>query len=348
MNKKIIFQTGSALISILLTALITFGFLFILGRDPVVIFGRIFSEVFGTGYGFAQTLFKTTPLIISGCAIAICFHAKLFNIGGEGQINAGAFVMALTATSFPGLPFLIILPLSILTGFIVSAVFGLIPAVIKVKKGVSEVITTIMLNFISLAMVNYFLISHFAVESTIRTTKIPENFFFTKLSDFIPSFHGSPLNITLFIALLLALIIYFTIYKTSIGYKLRAIGFNPVASVYMSVNVNKYTIVAFVLAAGMMSFVGLNYIFGYKGFYEYGFSANIGFTAIAVSLLARNNPIGIIFSAFLFGFLDYGGLAVNELVPKEIMLIFQGLVVLSILGVNKLTDNYLKINLERN
>lgn len=342
MNKKLLIHLVSVLISLLITIVITFLFLVIIGKDPFQIFGKMISEVFGSGYGFAQTLFKTTPLIIAGCAISICFHAKLFNIGGEGQINAGAFVMAITAVSLSHLPFPVALLISILTGFIASSIFGIIPALIKVKKGVSEVITTIMLNFISLSLVNYFLINFFAVRSTIRTEKIPDNFFFTRLSEFIPAFQGSPLNVTLFISLLLAVLLYFVIYKTSVGYKLRAIGLNPVASSYMSVNVNKYTIIAFSVAAGMMCLVGLNYIYGYKGFYEYGFSANIGFTAIAVSLLARNNPIGIIFSAFLFGFLDYGGLAVNELVPKELMLIFQGLVVLSILGVNKVTDNYMK------
>lgn len=342
MNKKLLLNISSVLLSILITIIITVLFLLVIGKDPFLIFGKMFSEVFGSSYGLAQTLFKTTPLIIAGCAISICFQAKLFNIGGEGQINAGAFVMAITAVSFPSLPFIIVLPLCIATGFFASALFGVIPAVIKVKKGVSEVITTIMLNFISLSMVNYFLVSHFAVRSTIRTEKIADNFFFTRLSEFIPAFQGSPLNISLFIALALAITLYFVIYKTSVGYKLRAIGLNPVASGYMAVNVNKYTIISFAVAAGLMSLVGLNYIYGYKGFYEYGFSANIGFTAIAVSLLARNNPIGIIFSAFLFGFLDYGGLAVNELVPKELMLIFQGVVVLCILGVNKATDEYFK------
>jgi ABC-type uncharacterized transport system permease subunit len=302
----------------------------------------MFSEVFGSGYGIGQTLFKTTPLIIAGCALAICFHAKLFNIGGEGQINAGAFVTAVTVVSLSSLPFIIAFPLSLIAGFAASAFFGFIPAILKIKKGVSEVITTIMLNFIAFSFVNYFLMDFFAVKDTVRTVKIPDNFFIPRMSEFFPVFTGSPFNLTFFFAIGLAVCLFCFIYRTSWGYRLRSIGMNPTASKYMSVNVNKYILLAFVFGAGIMSFAGINFVFGYKGFYEFGFSSHLGFTAIAVALLAKNNPVGIIFTAFLFGFLDFGGLAVNEYIPKEIMLVFQGMVILILLAVNKLSEKYME------
>jgi simple sugar transport system permease protein len=300
----------------------------------------MFADVFGSGYGLGQTLFKATPLIICGCGLAVCFHASIFNIGAEGQLNAGSFVMALTAYFLSGTHFLLAIPLSLFAGILISGLFGLIPAYIKVKKGVSEVITTIMMNFIVLALINFFLIDFFAVKSTVHTEKITDEFMISKLSDFIPLFQGSSVNLTFIFALALAVLIYFLIYKTKIGYKIRSVGFNENASRYIGIKVNKIILFVFFIGAGLTSLVGMNFIMGYKGYYEFGFSNNLGFTAIAVALLAKNNPLGIVFSALLFGFLDYGGLAVNTIVPKEIMFVIQGIVILTILSVDKLVEKY--------
>lgn len=298
------------------------------------------SEVFTSGYGIGQTLFKATPLIICGCGLAICFHASLFNIGAEGQLNAGSFIISIVALKLAGLPSILVLVICMICGFIVSGIFGIIPAYIKIKKDVSEVITTIMLNFIIAALINYFLVDFFAVKATMHTEKVSEDLMLFKFSDFIPFFQGSSLNASFIIAIVVVFAAYFFIYKTRYGYKLRAVGFNEIASKYIGINVNKVIMVSFFTGAGLTSLAGINYIFGYKGFYEAGFSNNIGFTAIAVSLLARNNPIGIIFSSILFAILDYGGLSINQEVPKEIMLIVQGLIILTILSTDKIVNAY--------
>lgn len=340
MNKKLKANIISISISVVLTFLITFFLLLILGKNPFLVYGMMFGDVFASGYGLGQTLFKTTPLIICGCGLAICFHASIFNIGAEGQLNAGSFAISLIAFYFSGLPVIILLPLCIITGFIAGSIFGLIPALIKIKKGVSEVITTIMLNFVVLALLNYLLIDFFAVKSTVRTEKISDSMMIPKLSEYFTMFQGSSLNLTFFFAIILAVLTYYLIYKTSFGYKLRAVGFNETAAKYIGLKNNKIILFAFILGSGITSFVGINFILGYKGYYELGFSNNLGFTAIAVTLLAKNNPIGIIFSALLFGILDYGGLAVNTVVPKEIMFVIQGIVILSILSVDKLVEKY--------
>ncbi|MBL7129266.1 MAG: ABC transporter permease [Ignavibacteria bacterium] len=340
MTKKTKINIVSLSLSIVSTFIITALLMVVLGKDPFEIFSVMFEDVFTSGYGIGQTLFKTTPLIICGCGLAICFHASLFNIGAEGQLNAGSFIIGITAVYFSDLPFVLLFPLCLVCGFVVSGFFGLIPALIKIKKGVSEVITTIMLNFVVLALVNYFLIDFFAVKSTLRTIKIPENIMIPKLSEYSDFFQGSSLNLTFFFALFLAFIIYILIYKTKFGYDLRAVGFNETASKYIGLKINKIIIAAFVIGAGITSFVGINFIMGYKGYYELGFSNNLGFTAIAVTLLAKNNPIGIIFAALLFGILDYGGLAINLIIPKEIMLVVQGIIILTILSINKLVESY--------
>ncbi len=340
MTRKFKANVISTSISLIATLLILFVFLYIVGKNPFEVMQKMFSEVFGTGYGIGQAIFKSTPLIICGCGLAFCFQASLFNIGAEGQLNLGVFVMSIIAYLFDDTLGILVLPVSVLIGFAVSAVWGFIPAYIKIKRGVSEVITTIMMNFISLALINYFLIEFLAVKSTVRTEKILDSVNLPKLALFSDIFEGSSANVTFILAILLAVATYFIFYKTSFGYKLRAVGLNPKASKYLGINTDRMTIIAFMIGAGITSLVGLNYVFGYKGYYEYGFSNNLGFTAIAVTLLAKNNPIGIIFTALLFGIMDYGGLSVNTLVPKEIMLVFQALVILSILSFDRIIKIY--------
>lgn len=340
MNSKAIQNIISISLSIFVTLFITSLILLIIGKNPFEVFEIIFYEVFNSGYGIGQTLFKATPLIFCGIGLSFCFHASLFNIGAEGQLNAGTFTIALISYYLSPFPIVINILISLFAGFIISASFGLIPAIIKVKKGVSEVITTIMLNFIILALINYLLINYFAVKETVRTEKISEALMLPKFSDYIEFFNGSSFNFSFVVAILLSLISYIIIYKSKFGYKVRAIGYNETAAKYMCVKVNKISIITFLIGAGITSLVGLNYVFGYKGYFEFGFSNNIGFTAIAVTLLAKNNPIGIIFSAILFGILDFGGLAINTFVPKEIMFVIQGIVILSIISVDKVVSYY--------
>jgi simple sugar transport system permease protein len=330
----------SICLSLLTTVLVIFALLIAINRDPIEIFSILLTDVFGSGYGIGQTLFKATPLIICGCGLALCFHASLFNIGAEGQLNAGSFVIAIIALKFSFLPFPLLLVFSIICGFIVSGLFGLIPAYIKVKKGVSEVITTIMFNFIIIALVNYFLVDFFAVKATMRTEKIAETDMLFKFSDLIPFFSGSSLNGAFIIAILISIFCYILVYKTKFGYRLRAVGFNETASRYIGLKTDRIIMITFFIGAGITSLVGVNFVFGYKGFYELGFSNNVGFTAIAVALLAKNNPIGVIFSALLFAVLDYGGLSINQMVPKEIMLVVQGVIILAILSIDRLVNIY--------
>lgn len=340
MSKKLKANILSISISLIATIVVLFIFLYAVGRDPYFVMETMFSEVFGTGYGIGQALFKATPLIIVGCGLAFCFQASIFNIGAEGQLNLGVFGMSIIAYIFDDSLGVFVFPLAIIVGFALSAGWGFIPAYVKIKRGVSEVITTIMLNFISLALINYLLVEFLAVKSTVRTEKILEHVSIPQLSDYFEAFQGSSVNLTFFFAILLAVATYFIFYKTRFGYKLRAVGLNPKASKYLGINSDKMTVISFMIGAGITSLVGLNFVFGYKGYYEYGFSNNIGFTAIAVTLLAKNNPIGIIFTSLLFGVMDYGGLAVNTIVPKEIMLVFQALVILSILSFDRLVKIY--------
>lgn len=338
MKRRMMKNIFSVALSIIVTFLITSLIILMAGKSPLMIFSLMFSEVFGSGYGIGQMLFKATPLIIASTGVAICFHASLFNIGAEGQLNIGSFVIALVILKLSSLPPAIVIPLSIISGFIASGLLGYLTALIKIKKGVNEVITTIMMNFIIMALINYLLTNFLAAEATVRTEKIPNSMMIPKFAEYTDYFRGSSVNLTFIFAVLIAVISYFIIYKTKWGYQLRSVGFNETASKHIGIKINKIILIAFFVGAGLTSIVGMNFVLGYKGYYELGFSNSIGFTAIAVSLLARNNPIGIIFSSLLFGMLDYGGLSVNTMVPKEIMLVVQAVVILSIISIDKMSD----------
>ena len=338
MKIKFLKNLFSISLSIIVTFLITSFIIILVDKNPFEIFSIMFSDVLGSRYGLGQTLFKATPLIITGIGVAICFHASLFNIGAEGQLNIGSFVIAFVALKLSGLSAFIVIPVSLISGFVISGLLGYFTALIKIKKGVSEVITTIMMNFIVLALINYLLTNFLAVKATVRTGKIDEAYMVPGFAQFSDYFKGSSVNVTFIFAIGIAILAYYIIYKTRWGYQLRSVGYNEEASKYIGLKNNKIILIAFFVGAGMNALVGLNFVMGYKGYYELGFSNNIGFTAIAVALLARNNPIGIIFSAILFGILDYGGLSVNSMIPKEIMLVVQAVVILSIISIDKISD----------
>lgn len=338
MKIKFLKNLFSISLSIIVTFLITSFIIILVDKNPFEIFSIMFSDVLGSRYGLGQTLFKATPLIITGIGVAICFHASLFNIGAEGQLNIGSFVIAFVALKLSGLSAFIVIPVSLISGFVISGLLGYFTALIKIKKGVSEVITTIMMNFIVLALINYLLTNFLAVKATVRTGKIDEAYMVPGFAQFSDYFKGSSVNVTFIFAIVIAIFAYYIIYKTRWGYQLRSVGYNEEASKYIGLKNDKIILIAFFVGAGMNALVGLNFVMGYKGYYELGFSNNIGFTAIAVALLARNNPIGIIFSAILFGILDYGGLSVNSMIPKEIMLVVQAVVILSIISIDKISD----------
>lgn len=336
MNRKLLINSVSVSAAILITLLITLLLFTLVGKNPFEVLGLMINDTIFSGYGFGQMLFKATSLMIVATGLAICFQATIFNIGAEGNLYFGSFVSSVIAVSSGNLPPYILLPLSILGGIVASMIVSLIPPFIKIKKGISEVITTIMLNFVLIYIVNYFVLNFFAVKATVRMEKINDSLMFMNLSNWYSFLRGSSVNILFLFGIVISLLAYFFLFKTRLGYAIRAVGLNETASRYMGINVNSIIYLVFLISGGLSSIAGLNFIMGYKGYFEIGFSANIGFTAIAVSLLAKNNPIGIIFSSLLFGFLDYGGLAINSLVPKEIMFVVQGIVILSIIAVDKI------------
>ncbi len=298
----------------------------------------LFVETLGNTYGIGQVLFKATPLIFTGLSVAFAFKGGLFNIGAEGQLNIGALCTAWVAFTFVNLPWPVLIPLSVMTGFFGGAIWGSIAGYLKARFGSHEVINTIMLNFIALALVNYFVNVAFNVPATVHTPEISTSSYLLRFDSFTGMFKGSPFNLSFLIAIAACIIMYYLLWKTPFGYEISTLGSNPNAAKYARMNVKRLIALTMALSGGFAGLAGSNFVLGYKHYFELGFSDGAGYIGIAVALIARNNPFAIILVAVFFGILEYGGLTINTIVPKEIVTMLQAIVIIFVIIISQITQ----------
>jgi ABC-type uncharacterized transport system permease subunit len=299
------------------------------GQSPAAVYDLLISGTWGNAYGFGQVLYKTTVLTFTGLSVALALRAGLFNIGAEAQLAAGGFAAALLGVALPeGLPAVLVLPVYIVVAGLAGALVGGIPGALKARFGAHEVITTIMLNFVVLALLNYLISARFNVADTLHTTEIRSGAL-PRLSEFFPAFHGSAANTILVLAIAIVVLAWVFLFHTRCGLELRAVGLQPHAAEYGGIDVGRMWLRAMALAGGVAGIGGLNYVLGYKHYYEEGFGAGAGFLGIAVALVGRSHPFGVIVAAVLFATLSQGGLAVNALVPKQMVDVLQAVVIIS-------------------
>ncbi|KKK92728.1 hypothetical protein LCGC14_2700020 [marine sediment metagenome] len=238
-------------------------------------------------------------------------------------------------------PGFILIPLSILGGMVGGAIWAGIPGILKAKRGAHEVITTIMMNFIAVALTNYLIARHFHMPETVHTQAIALSARIPRLSTIFSIFSGSPLNYSILLALLACFVVYYILWKTSLGYELRAVGFNPFAAEYGGINIARSTILTMAISGALAGLVEVNYVLGYKYYFEQGFAGGVGFMGITVALLGRNNPIGVILAALLFGVLSVGGLVINAYVPKDLVDILQAIIIIFVIASSKPFRDYI-------
>ena len=315
------------LLSVALALAVGALFILAIGENPLGIYALMLRESLGTGYGLGQTLFRATPLIFTGLAVALGFRAGLFNIGAEGQMTLGGFAAAMTGAALAGWPALLLLPLCLLAAAAAGALWGAIPGALKARFGAHEVINTIMLNFIAFALVSW--LGRFMFEpATVRTAAVGAGAELPRLEGVWGALHGSPANAALPLALLVAAAVGVLLFRTRRGYELRAVGLNAPAAEYGGVSIGATQTLAMALSGAAAGLGGANFVLGYKHFFEQGFAGGAGFIGIAVALLGRNHPLGVVVAALFFGALAYGGLVINARVPKELVDILQALVIL--------------------
>jgi len=299
------------------------------GQRPATVLGDLWAGTWGTAYGIGQVLFKTTPLIFTGLSVGMAFRAGLFNIGAEGQAVLGALTVGVVGATLPATtPAVVAVPVCVVAGFLAGACWGALPGVLKAHYGAHEVITTIMLNFVAMAVSSWIVVTWLVVPETLHTSPIVDSARIFRLEAIVPGFQGSPANGAFLLALGVAAAMGWLLFRTRTGYELRALGLSPPAAEYGGVRVKRMTVLALSLAGGLAGLVGTNYVLGYKYYHEEGFSGGVGFLGIAVALLGRSHPLGVILAALLFGTLSQGGLAINALVPKETMEVLQAVIIL--------------------
>ncbi len=304
----------------------------LVGENPIDALYYLITGSVGSDDALSYTLYYTTNLIFTGVGVAVAFHAGLFNIGGEGQAYLGGLGVALVALSFDHiLPFWAMLPLVILGSAFFGALWAFIPGYLQAKRGAHVVVTTIMLNYVSFALMNYLIVEYLMVDLMSNGTRpFAESALMPKFYEIFPSLPNSLFNPSIILALIVAFLVWFLLWRTRLGYAIRAVGQNPSASHYAGIPYTRIVIITMMISGGLSGLMAINEIYGAQGRLIQNFVSGYGFIGIAVALMGRNHPVGIIFAAFLFGALFQGGSELQfemSSLSKELVLVIQGLVI---------------------
>jgi len=292
-------------------------------------YSALFEGSFGSVRAVSETIVTATPLILAGLSVALAFRAGLFNIGGEGQILAGAIAATYVGFTFRDLPALVHLPAALLAGFAAGAGWGFIPGFLKARTGAHEVITTIMLNFIALSFVNFLL----KTQTFLRPNRADPISKIVSESAELPQLLGTQyrLHAGIVLALLVAWGVWWLLFRSTVGFQFRSVGANPDAAAYAGIRVGATYMVAMFLAGGLAGLAGGVQILGIRKYMTPGFFG-YGFDAIALALLGRSHPAGVVGAAVLFGALRAGALRMqaDTSIPIDIIVVIQALIIVFI------------------
>ena len=312
--------------------------LLIVGHDPAQVLGLLIKGAFGSRVGLSYTLYYATTFVFTGLAVAVAFHGGLFNIGGEGQAMMGGLGAGLAALALaPQLPAWLMLPVMVVAAIVFGLLWAAVPAALQAWRGSHIVITTIMFNFIASALMGYLLVNVIKEPGNMA----PESAAFGP-SARLPGFHElmgwlgldwpkTPLNLSALLAVAAALGVYAMLFRSQPGYALRAVGFSPEAARYAGIAPRVQIMRSMMISGALAGLVGINEIAGVHGRLLADFVAGAGFAGIAVALIGRNHPTGIVLAAILFGALYQGGAELSFEIPgfsREMVFTLQGLIVL--------------------
>lgn len=310
----------------------------LIGEDPFHAVQVLLWGAFGFGEGVGYTLFYATNFIFTGLAVAVAFHAGLFNIGGEGQAYIGGLGVAIVCLSLDHfVPWWVTFPFAVIASALFGAAWAFIPAYLQAKRGSHIVITTIMFNFIAASLVVYLINDFFRPTGNMA----PESRGFLpggslpKMTDFFSlvgmDTGSAPVNYSLVVALVACVLVWILIWRTRLGYEIRTFGTNPTAAEYAGISPVRITVVAMLISGGLAGMMALNEVMGSQNRLLLDFVAGYGFVGIAVALMGRGHPIGIIMAAVLFGMLYQGGAELAFEIPaitRDMIVVIQGLVIL--------------------
>ena len=339
------------LISILLAAVLSALVIVAIGENPIDALQLMIEGALGSTYGWGYTLYYATNFIFTGLAVSVAFHARLFNIGGEGQAVLGGLGVALACLYIPWPHWTLALLGASLMAAIFGAAWAAIPAFLQAKRGSHIVITTIMFNFIAAALLNYLLIGALkAPGMEPATAKFPEATQLPSFQDMFSFgetalFRGAPANVTFFVAIAACVLVWALIWKTRLGYEIRSFGQSESAAKYAGISPTKIIMVTMLISGALAGMMAINNVQGEAERLVLNAVEGAGFIGIAVALMGRNHPFGVLVAALLFGFLYQGGaeLALWTSIPRELIIVIQALVILF----TGALDNMVRMPLER-
>jgi len=320
-------------------------------ENPLTVYDAIFTAALKNRDGWGNVIYRATPLIFTGLAVALAFQCGLFNIGGEGQMVMGGFALTWIGFTFARLPAFLLIPLCMLGGALAGAVWGGIPGYLKAKRGVHEVVTTIMLNWIAVAFTQYLTMAYKPADTWIpHTFEIAKSAQLSRLARYLNLIgidfpKSNLLNTAVLLAILTAIFAAYLLRRTKIGYEIRAVGFNPTAAECAGINVAKNTVLAMAISGAIAGLAGVNQVMGYQHRFRYGVFEGLGFDGIGVAFIGRNSPMGVVLAAVLFGILDHGGLAIDVTtkVPREIILVLKAVILIFVVVSGEIAKRLLKI-----
>jgi general nucleoside transport system permease protein len=310
----------------------------LVGQSPVEVINALVQGALGTQRGLSYTLYYATTFVFTGLAVSVAFHAGLFNIGGEGQAMLGGIGASLVAVWLaPTLPSWFVLPLMVLAAAVFAMAWALVPAYLQAYRGSHIVITTIMFNFLASSLLVYLLVNvlkpagEMNVQSAVFAASAKMPGVHEALAWAGIAWPSSPLNLSVLIAVACALGVYVLLWKTRIGYQLRASGASQGAAVYAGIAPERQVLIAMAVSGALAGMVAMNEVSGVHGKLLPDFVAGAGFTGIAVALMGRNHPLGIVLASLLFGMIYQGGAEVAFEVKnftKDMVVMLQGFIVL--------------------
>jgi ABC-type uncharacterized transport system permease subunit len=318
----------SPLIAIVSALLVGAVLILLAGANPLTAYTALFQESLSSYFGFGNTLTKMTPLLFTSLGVLVALRAGQFNIGGEGQIYLGALGSTLIGLYIQGLPGFIHLPLALLTGFLFGAVWGWFPGYLKATRGVNEVITTLLLNYIAVNLVSYL------VQNPLKAANAPSPYspLIAKSAQLPIILPNSLAHAGILLGLIVAGILWVLLSQSPLGYQISAVGFNPIASRYAKISVEKTIMFVMSLAGGLAGLAGACEVMGLKYRLFEQVSPGYGFDAIAIAFLSRGSVFGVILNSLFFAALRSGANVMQRSagVPVTVVYAIQGLTVLFI------------------
>lgn len=340
------------LINLLIAFLISGLVILAIGKDPIVAIKTMVVGSFGDTRGLGYTLYYTTNFIFTGLAVALASHARMFNIGGEGQATLGGLGVALVLLAVPWPHWALALPAAMVGGAVFGAAWAFIPAYLQAKRGSHIVITTIMFNFISAALLGYLLINVLKEPGNMaaETRSFPPGAHLPTFNEMLSPLginfdKHAPANISFLIALLACFLFWILMWKTRLGYAIRSFGHSETAARYAGISSTKIIIVTMMISGALAGLMAINNTMGESERLLLNSVEGAGFIGIAVALMGRGHPVGVLAAALLFGFLYQGGaeLAMWESIPRELVVVIQALVIL----LTGALDNMVRMPMEK-